>query len=190
MALLSLPLLCLSLLKKKVRLADNSLKKGCCQSIPVYSFYPITSIEDAIHRVPTIGCGFNRVDDGLIAGATAQVARERGANLLARWVRMAVKQRFGCNEHSGRAEAALDSSVSHEHFLQGVEAIPVSQGAYGRNCCLVGTSSGTAASVTCVCEAATLPPRVAAARMRGFPKCFAISARRGACRKMSSSRST
>src|SRR5579883_2375885 len=60
----------------------------------------------------------HRLDDLLIAGAPAELARERKPDLLARWSRVRVQQCLGREDHPGRADAALQAAVPHELLLQ------------------------------------------------------------------------
>src|SRR5215471_5313569 len=62
-------------------------------------------------------------DDALIAGAAAKIARDRDAHLLLGWIGI-VAQEFGeRDQHSGRAEAALQAVIVAERLLQGIELV-------------------------------------------------------------------
>src|SRR6478735_4133544 len=61
-------------------------------------------------RVSTaIGCPLDGVDDVLVARAPAEVAGQRGADLLLVGLRVALEQLGGGDQHPGRAEAALEA---------------------------------------------------------------------------------
>lgn len=66
-------------------------------------------------------------DDGLldlrVARAAAEVAGHGGVDLLARGMGIAVKQRLGCHDHSGRAVAALDGAGVDKRLLQRVRLV-------------------------------------------------------------------
>src|SRR5215831_12827995 len=63
----------------------------------------------------------HRLDDVHIAGAAAQVARDRLADLLLARVLVAREERAGGHEHSRRAEAALQTVLLGETLLHRVE---------------------------------------------------------------------
>lgn len=66
-------------------------------------------------------------DDGLldlrVARAAAEVAGHGGVDLLARGMGIAVKQRLGRHDHSGRAVAALDGAGVDKRLLQRVRLV-------------------------------------------------------------------
>src|SRR5690606_3762649 len=62
-------------------------------------------------------------DDGLIAGAAAQVAGQRVGDLLPARVGVVVEQRLGDHDHAGGAVAALDGVLLEEGLLQRVQLI-------------------------------------------------------------------
>ena len=69
------------------------------------------------------------IDDGLIAGAAADVAGNRLDHLFARRRGHLVEQRLGGHQHAGRAVAALGGEAVHEGLLQGME-MAVADAAY------------------------------------------------------------
>ena len=75
--------------------------------------------------VPEV-CGFDGRFDGfenlLIAGAPAQIARQRGFDLIACRPWVLVQQRLGGDQESGRAVSALGGAQISERFLQRVQA--------------------------------------------------------------------
>ena len=72
--------------------------------------------------------GHGGVDEGLVAGAAAEVALlvEPVADLLAGRIGVVLEQDLGADDEAGRAEAALGAAVSHPGYLQRVH---VAQGA-------------------------------------------------------------
>src|SRR5438093_815588 len=62
------------------------------------------------------------VDDVLVAGAAAEVARETLADLALRWRRVVLQQRHGRHDHPRRAEPALQPVLFPEAFLQRMQA--------------------------------------------------------------------
>src|SRR5882672_5875299 len=64
-------------------------------------------------------CGIERGrDDALIAGAAAEIARDRDANLLLGRIGIVAQEFDERGQHAGRAEAALQSVIVPERFLQ------------------------------------------------------------------------
>src|SRR3569623_704415 len=61
------------------------------------------------------------LDDVLVAGAAAQVARQREAHLVLGRVVVAVEQRAGGQHHPRRAEAALQAVLLLDALLDGVQ---------------------------------------------------------------------
>src|SRR5215471_13874973 len=78
-----------------------------------------------------IGGEPNRVEDLLIAGAAAQVARERLADVSVSRVRVAVQQVVGGDEQAGRAKTALHSPGLNECLLQWVQPAACGQAFHG-----------------------------------------------------------
>src|SRR5262249_43627629 len=68
-----------------------------------------------------LGRPADRADNGRVAGAAADLARDRLADLIGTRVRVAIEQRPGCQHHPGRAEPALQAVLLHEALLHGVE---------------------------------------------------------------------
>src|SRR4029079_14236453 len=68
------------------------------------------------------GGGQDGVDDRLVAGAAADVSRNRVDHVGAGRRRVAVEQRLRGHHHAGRAEAALRGEVLHERGLDRVQA--------------------------------------------------------------------
>src|SRR6266852_6401353 len=60
----------------------------------------------------------DRVDDLRVAGAPAEVALERAADLVARRRRMSLEERDRRQQHPRRAEAALHGAVTKKRVLQ------------------------------------------------------------------------
>src|ERR1700733_14928437 len=60
----------------------------------------------------------HRLDDVLVAGAAAQVPRQRPADVLLGWVRVVVQQLAGGQHHAGRAEPALEAVLLPEALLE------------------------------------------------------------------------
>src|SRR5262249_17095784 len=58
------------------------------------------------------------VDDALVAGAPAEVARDRDPHLLLGGVRIVAQEFEQGGQHAGRAEAALQAMVVAERFLK------------------------------------------------------------------------
>src|SRR6185369_8155530 len=67
------------------------------------------------------GGPLDRPDDRRVAGAAAELPRDRVADLLLRRVRLAVEQCPGGHHHAGRTEAALQPVALHESTLDSVE---------------------------------------------------------------------
>src|SRR5918912_87422 len=61
------------------------------------------------------------LDDVLIAGAAADVARERPADLLLAWIRLLLEQGRRNQHHPRRAEAALEAVLLLEALLHGMQ---------------------------------------------------------------------
>src|SRR5207302_7075682 len=66
--------------------------------------------------------GFDGLENLLIAGAAAQIARQGFTNLIARRVRMLVEQRLGRDEQPRRAVPALRRAEVGEGVLQRMKA--------------------------------------------------------------------
>src|SRR3974390_1281827 len=64
--------------------------------------------------------GHDRLDDFDVAGAAAEIAGKRLADLGFAGMRVTAQQRFGRHDHSGRAEAALRAELFVEGLLQPV----------------------------------------------------------------------
>src|SRR5690349_16904326 len=65
-----------------------------------------------------LGCrGFDRVDDVLVAGATAEIAFEAVPDFLFSRVRIPFEQLSRGHDHAGRAEAALQAVLIPERLL-------------------------------------------------------------------------
>src|SRR5918999_233305 len=64
---------------------------------------------------------FDRLDDVDVAGATADVALDRLADLVLRRLRVGVEQVLGAHQDSGGAVAALERVMRPERLLQGVQ---------------------------------------------------------------------
>jgi hypothetical protein len=62
-------------------------------------------------------CILNGFNDLHVAGAHAQIAGQRFANLFFGWVRITLEQGMASHDHSRRAVAALESVVLDEGFL-------------------------------------------------------------------------
>ena len=63
----------------------------------------------------------DRLDDGPIAGATADVAVQGDLDVLLRWVRILVQQGAGGEDHARGAEAALEAGFFPERLLHRVQ---------------------------------------------------------------------
>src|SRR5690242_19533507 len=63
----------------------------------------------------------HRLDDVLVAGAAAQVARQRPADLFLARVRVLVEQLLGGQHHPRRAEAALEPVLLPKALLKRVQ---------------------------------------------------------------------
>src|SRR5215208_2698749 len=68
-----------------------------------------------------LGGPADRLDDVRVAGAAADLARDRLADRGVRRVRVLVEQRARGEHHARRAEAALEPVLFHEPLLHGVE---------------------------------------------------------------------
>src|SRR5690242_2235950 len=66
-----------------------------------------------------------RVDDTLVAGAPAEVARDRDPHLLLGRVRIVAQEFDEGGQHAGRAEAALQAVIVAECLLQRVQLLVV-----------------------------------------------------------------
>src|SRR5262249_50961167 len=76
-------------------------------------------------RPEPLGGVHDGVDDGLVAGAAAEVARDRLARFLPRRRRGLAQDLVGAEQHPGRAEPALEALLLPECLLHGVElAVP------------------------------------------------------------------
>ena len=78
------------------------------------------------------GADPDRVDDLLVAGAAAKVARHRRSDHLVARIRVAFQQRRGAHQHPGRAESALESVGGAERLLQGMEGGAAGRQAFDR----------------------------------------------------------
>src|SRR5689334_7642345 len=76
----------------------------------------------AILRTRLCRGSLHRVDDVLVTGAAAQVAFESVANFLFGGVGVVGEQLPGAQNHAGRTEAALQSVLVPECFLDRIEA--------------------------------------------------------------------
>src|ERR1044072_5344593 len=68
-----------------------------------------------------LGCRQNGILDRGIARAATQCVFERKANIGALWIRVALEQGISRQDLSRDAEAALNSPMFHEGFLQGMQ---------------------------------------------------------------------
>jgi len=67
-------------------------------------------------------CGFeNGPDDLIVTGASAQIAGEAVAHIRFGWVVVSIKQGFGRDQKSRRADTALQTRVLEEFLLQRME---------------------------------------------------------------------
>src|SRR3954471_9256815 len=80
---------------------------------------PLWTLRTSSGALATVGAyRLDRVDDGVIAGASAHVARQRFADLRARQ-RLAVRYQLVCRQQkAGRTEAALRRVAVDEFLLQ------------------------------------------------------------------------
>src|SRR5262249_5832176 len=72
---------------------------------------------DALGRVQ------HGVDDRLVAGAAADIARDGAHRVLTARFRIARQQAGGRHDHAGRAEAALRGEAFKESFLDGMQPL-------------------------------------------------------------------
>ena len=85
---------------------------------------PMTRVRRVIVAPPrpsrgrSLGGRFDRFDDLQVAGAAAQVARQRLADPLARRMRLAIEQRLRGDQDARRAVAALRGAEVGEALLQ------------------------------------------------------------------------
>src|SRR5262249_43414219 len=74
--------------------------------------------ENCVHLPNVTVNGQHRLDDPVVAGAAAQVPRQRDAEVGLRRPRVRLQQRGRGDQHPGCAEAALDASVLEERRLE------------------------------------------------------------------------
>jgi hypothetical protein len=84
----------------------------------------------ATHKGGRTHNGLNRLE---IASATAEITRESIADLSLRRRRIALEKGIGREEHTGRAEATLDSAELHKGLLQRVKIERRAQALDGRD---------------------------------------------------------
>src|SRR5207248_10203987 len=73
------------------------------------------------------------LDDAVVAGAAAEVAREADADLFLRGIRVLREQSRRRDQHPRSAEPALDAAVLEERLLQRREAAAVAKTLHGGN---------------------------------------------------------
>src|SRR5712692_11485814 len=73
------------------------------------------------------GGRLDRLDDVLVAGAPAEVPLDPQPNLLLGWVRIAFQQLLGRQDHTRRAEAALETVLVPEGLLERVKLATLGQ---------------------------------------------------------------
>src|SRR5882672_12459417 len=89
--------------------------------------FPASSSGDSC-RFTQLGRGVKHgLDDVLVAGAAAQIARHADPNLGLGRVRVVLQKSIGAHQHAWRAEAALQAVLREEAFLYRVQNSPVRQ---------------------------------------------------------------
>jgi hypothetical protein len=83
------------------------------------------------------GCGFNGFNDVLVARAAAEIALESVPDIVPRGVGIAPEQLIGCDNHAGRAEAALQAVFLPKALLQRVQIAIGPQAFNGGDFCTV-----------------------------------------------------
>src|SRR5579862_4946987 len=78
-------------------------------------------------RCRCLGAGFDRLDDVVVAGATADIAFETGPDLLLARVLVDAQEIDRAHHHAGRAEAALEGVVLAERRLHRVELVALGE---------------------------------------------------------------
>src|SRR6476646_7291140 len=68
--------------------------------------------------IDLVGGVLDCLDDVLVAGAAADIARNADADFFLRWRRVLLEQPLRAHDHAGRAEAALQAVHHAETFLQ------------------------------------------------------------------------
>src|SRR5689334_1459823 len=106
-----------------LRLTDRPSHGACFSSTAISTSLRLAGACRPVRllRLHSLCRPLHRLDDVLIAGAPADVARQRPADLLLRWVRVLGQQCGACEHHAGRAKAALQSVFLLEPDLDGVE---------------------------------------------------------------------
>src|ERR1700694_2032056 len=93
------------------------------------TLWPMPPISTAISGLPFRGLArlarrvLDRLHDVHVAGATAEVAGDRLANLELAWVGIRRDQRRRRHHHPGRAEPALEAMLLVESLLHGMELV-------------------------------------------------------------------
>src|ERR1700694_902586 len=85
-----------------------------------------------------LGSVLHRLDDVDVAGAAAEVAGDRLANLELRRVPVLLEQRAGRHQHARRAVAALEAVLLPKALLHGVELAVLFEALHRRHRAAVG----------------------------------------------------
>src|SRR5215472_13389943 len=89
-------------------------------------------------RPELVGGPQHRLDDVLVAGAPAQVPRQRPADVLLAGARVLGEQRLGGHHHARGAEPALETVLGPETLLQRVQLAGAGQPFDGLDVVAVG----------------------------------------------------
>src|SRR5262249_548523 len=89
--------------------------------MPAFARMPVAALSpDALQPLRRVE---RRVDDALIAGAPAEIARNRDPHLLLGGVRIVAQELDQRRQHAGGAEAALQAVIVAERLLQRVQLL-------------------------------------------------------------------
>ncbi len=107
-------------------------------------YYGLGSARFAAQRARGV---LDRLDHFRVAGAAAQVAGKRIADLLHAGVGYFIEQRLGRQDHAGPAEAALQRRMLLERLLQRMQFIPGREPLDGQHLAAVGLTGQHQAGV-------------------------------------------
>src|SRR5580700_5294496 len=103
------------------RLSSTRLRLAPSPPILISSSACVTSVSSGLFGAELLGGPEHRLDDVMVAGAAAEVARQRPPDVLLGRVRVLVQQLPGGHHHARGAEAALQPVLLLEPLLQRVQ---------------------------------------------------------------------
>ena len=103
----------------------DGLPRSLLNPVSLRKAFPYNSVLHAFQSPRALSEILSCCQDGLnnlyIAGAAAEIARDRGPDLLLCGLRLLIQEGLSNHEHARDAKATLDCSILDERLLQGVK---------------------------------------------------------------------